>query len=157
MDARSSASTESSDRELLITRIFDAPRSLVFKAWSDPEHLARWWGPSGFTLPVCKMDFRPGGAYRYCMRSPSGIDSWIQGVYREIVEPERIVLTGSWTDAKGNPTRPATMTTITFEEHDGKTKLTLHNGVFESVAARDEHRGGWSSSLERLAEYLATA
>lgn len=156
MDARSSAATDTSDRELLITRIFDAPRSLVFKAWSSPEHLARWWGPSGYTLPICKMDFRPNGAYRYCMRSPEGTDHWIHGVYREVVEPERIVLTGSWTDANGNPTSPPTTTTITFEEHDGKTKLTLHNGIFESVTERDSHRGGWTASLERLAEYLAT-
>ena len=157
MDARNSAATEVSDRELVITRVFDAPRKLVFQAWSDPQHLARWWGPNGYTLPVCKMDFRPGGAYRYCMRSPEGTDHWIQGVYREIVEPERIVLTGSWTDADGNPTRPATTTTITFDELDGKTRLTLHTGIFESVTERDDHRGGWTASLERLAEYLATA
>jgi uncharacterized protein YndB with AHSA1/START domain len=103
------------------------------------------------------MDFRPGGAYRFCMRSPQGGESWVQGIYREIVEPERIVLSGAWTDAGGKPTSPETTTTVTFEEHNGKTKLTLHNGIFDSVATRDAHRGGWSGSLDRLAEYLATA
>ncbi len=153
----STAETESStDRELTITRVFDAPRHLVFKAWTDPRHLAHWWGPSGFTLPVCEMDFRPGGTYRFCMRSPEGRDSWVQGVYREIVEPERLVMSGGWLDADGKPGYQ-TVTTVTFEEHDGKTRLTLHNGVFESVASRDSHRGGWSSSLDRLAEYVATA
>jgi len=157
MVAGSSASAQSTaERELTITRIFDAPRHLVFKAWSAPEHLARWWGPSGFTLPVCEMDFRPGGAYRYCMRSPDGKEYWVRGVYREIIEPERLVLSGGWEDAAGKVGHETT-TTITFEEQGGKTKLTLHNGVFESVASRDSHRGGWNGSIERLAEYLAQA
>ncbi len=156
MAVRSSAATESAERELVITRIFDAPRSLVFRAWTEPEHMARWWGPKGFTLPSCKMDLRPGGAYRFHMRSPEGDDHWSQGVYREVVEPERLVLAGAWTDADGKPTSPETLLTVTFEEHDGKTKLTLHQAIFESVTARDSHRGGWNSSLDRLAEYLAT-
>jgi len=156
MAARSSAAVESSDFELVITRVFDAPRSLVFKAWSEPERLAQWWGPRGFSLPSCKLDFRTGGIYRFQMRGPDG-DHWSQGVFREVVEPERIVMDGSWADANGNPTRPSTVVTVTFEDLGGKTKLTLHNAVFESVTARDLHRGGWSSSLECLAEYLATA
>jgi uncharacterized protein YndB with AHSA1/START domain len=142
------------DRELLITRIFNAPRHLVFKAWAEPEHMAHWWGPKDYTLPVCEMDFRPGGSFRFGMRSPDGRDFRVHGVYREIVEPERLVLSGAWVEADGKPTGPETVTTVTFEEHDGKTKLTLHNTGFESVAARDSHRGGWTSSLERLAEYL---
>jgi uncharacterized protein YndB with AHSA1/START domain len=155
MVVESSAGAESTaERELTITRLFDAPRPLVFKAWSAPEHLARWWGPPGFTLPVCEMDFRPGGAYRYCMRSPQGNDMWVRGVYREIVEPERLVLSGGWEDADGKVGRE-TVTTVIFEERGGKTKLTLHNGIFESVASRDSHRGGWSASIERLAQYLA--
>ena len=157
MAARSNAATESAERELVITRIFDAPRPLVFKAWTEPEHMARWWGPKGFTLPSCKMDLRPGGAYRFHMRSPEGDDHWSQGVYREVVEPERLVLAGAWTDADGKPTSPETLVTVTFEEHEGKTKLTLHQAVFESVTARNAHQGGWSSSLDRLAEYLAKA
>jgi uncharacterized protein YndB with AHSA1/START domain len=155
MSAKDDVTTESAELELVITRVFDAPRSLVFKAWTEPERLAQWWGPRGFTLPSCKVDLRPGGTYRFHMRGPDG-DHWSQGVFREIVEPERIVMAGSWADAGGNPTRPETVVTVTFEELGGKTKLTLHNAVFESVTARDAHRGGWSSSLECLAEYLAS-
>ncbi len=156
MAAGSSAAAEAAEqRVLVITRIFDAPPHLVFKAWTEPERLVRWWGPKGFTLPTCTMDFRPGGAYRFCMRSPEGVDHWLQGVYREIVEPERLVFTYAWVDAEGKPGHE-TLLTVTFEEHNGKTKLTLHQAVFESVTARDAHRGGWPSSLECLAEYLAT-
>jgi uncharacterized protein YndB with AHSA1/START domain len=148
---------ESPERVLVITRIFDAPRTLVFKAWTEPERHVRWMGPQGFTGTIIKMDVRPGGAYRFHMCGPEGDDHWLQGVYREIVEPERIVCTYAWADAEGRPTRPETTLTLTFEEHGGKTKLTLHQAVFESVTACDAHRGGWSSSLDRLGEYLATA
>jgi uncharacterized protein YndB with AHSA1/START domain len=84
---------EPAERILTITRVFDAPRALVFKVWTQPEHLAHWWGPSGFSLPTCQIDLRPGGAYRFQMRSPTGDIAWWHGVVREIVEPERIVWT----------------------------------------------------------------
>ena len=77
------------DRELVVTRVIDAPRRLVFRAWTQPEHIARWWGPQGFTTIHCEMDVRVGGAYRFGMRSPQGTEHWKRGVYREIVEPER--------------------------------------------------------------------
>jgi uncharacterized protein YndB with AHSA1/START domain len=153
---QTNAISESPSLELVISRVFNAPRSLVFKAWTEPEHMARWWGPNGFTLPVCEMDARTGGNYRFCMRSPEGSDHRSQGIFREVVEPERIVFTGAWTDADGKPTSTVMVTTVTFEEHAGKTKLTLRQAGLESVTARDSHRGGWSSSLERLTEYLAT-
>ncbi len=89
MGAGSSAATETAERELVVTRIIDAPRDLVFKAWTEPEQVARWWGPQGFVTTHCDMDIRPGGAFRCCMRSPAGTDHWKRGVYREIVEPER--------------------------------------------------------------------
>jgi uncharacterized protein YndB with AHSA1/START domain len=76
MAARSSAESASTDRELTITRIFDAPRELVFKAWSKPEHLMRWWGPHGCKLTVCETDFRPGGTWRFCMLGPRGVEEW---------------------------------------------------------------------------------
>jgi uncharacterized protein YndB with AHSA1/START domain len=144
---------------LVIERVFDAPRSLVFKAWTEPERLARWFGPRGFTSTVLSADFRPGGSYRFHMRSPAGEEHWLQGVFREIVEPERLVSTFVWTDVEGRPVLPETLLTITLEERGGggKTKLTLHQAIFESVSARDSHNGGWSSSLDRLAEYLAKA
>ena len=155
MAARSNAATESAERELLITRVFNAHRSLVFKAWTEPQHLVHWWGPQGFTLPSCTMDLRPGGTYRICMRSPEGVDHWLQGIYREIMEPERLVFTYAFEDATGKPGHE-TLVTVTFAELGEKTKLTVHQAVFESVTVRDAHRGGWTSSLECLAEYLAT-
>jgi uncharacterized protein YndB with AHSA1/START domain len=156
MGAAANLVTEPADRVLTITRIFDAPRSLVFKAWTDSDHMARWWGPRGFKSDVIKNDLRPGGNYRIHMLGPDG-DHWSQGVYREVVPPERLVMVGSWADAQGNPTRPETTLTLLFEDVGGKTKLTLHNAVFESVTARDLHNGGWTSALDCLAEYLATA
>ena len=156
MAASASAAARPAERELVITRVFDAPRPLVFKAWTQPEHLVRWWGPQGFTTPSCTMDVRPGGAFRLCMRSPEGTDHWLRGVYREIVEPERLVCTWAWEDAEGKPGHE-TLLTVSFADHGGKTKLTLHQAVFESVTARDSHQGGWTECLDRLAGYLATA
>jgi uncharacterized protein YndB with AHSA1/START domain len=147
---------ESAERELVIMRVFDAPRPLVFKAWTEPEHLVHWWGPQGFTLPACTMDFQPGGSYRFCMRSPEGTDHWLQGVYREIVEPEQLVFTYAWEDAEGKPGHE-TLVTVTFTEHSGKTKLTLRHAVFASVTARNDHQNGWAACLDRLVEYLAKA
>jgi uncharacterized protein YndB with AHSA1/START domain len=155
MAARNSAATQPEERVLVIERIFDAPRDLVWKAWTEPERVAQWMGPRGFTSSVLKADFRPGGAYRFHMRGPDGVDRWQQGVYREIVEPERIVCTYAWADVEGKPTRPETLLTVSFAEQGEKTMLILHQAVFESVTARDLHGQGWSSTLERLAECLA--
>lgn len=157
MDARSNATAEAAERALVITRVFDAPRTLVFKAWIEPVHLAHWWGPRGFTSTILANDVRPGGAYRFHMRGPEGDDHWSQGVYREIVEPERLVMSWNWADANGQSTSPETLLTVTFEEYDGRTKLTLRQAVFESVTARDAHYDGWTSSLDCLAAYLASA
>lgn len=147
---------EPADRVLVIERVFDAPRQLVFDAWTQSEHMAKWWGPRGFKSTVLRNELRPGGAYRIHMLGPDG-DHWTQGVYREVVPPERLVMVGSWADAQGNPTRPETTLTLIFEELAGKTRLTLHNAIFESTTARDMHNSGWSSALDCLAEYLAAA
>lgn len=85
--------TMPSDPEIVLTRVFDPPRELVFETHSKPEHVAQWWGPRGTTLPVCEMDFRPGGAWRFVVRGPDGEDSPFKGVYREIVPPERLAQT----------------------------------------------------------------
>jgi uncharacterized protein YndB with AHSA1/START domain len=157
MAARSNAVvTEPTERVLVIERVFDAPRELVFKCWTEPEHLARWIGPRDLSSTILACELRQGGNYRMRMRGPGGQDHWQQGVFREIVPPERIVRTFCWTDADGRPTRPETLLTVTFADLGGRTRLTLHQAVFESVTACDEHRRGWSSSLGKLAEYIAT-
>ena len=143
------------ERELVITRVLAAPPSLVFKVWTEPSHLVRWWGPKGFTAPSCKMDLRPGGAWRACIRSPEGTDHWMQGSYREIVEPERLVFTFAWENDQGEPGH-GTLVTVTFADEDGKTRLTFHQAVFESVESRDSHHGGWSECFDRLQDYLAS-
>ena len=144
----------SADLELVVTRILDAPRALVFKAWTEPDRAVRWWGPQGYTIVYCKRDLRPGGAYRVGMRAPEGSEHWQRGVCREVVEPERLVFTFAWEDAEGKPGHE-TVVTVTLAEHEGKTKLTLHQAVFETRTARELHQGGWASALEHLAEYLA--
>jgi uncharacterized protein YndB with AHSA1/START domain len=151
-----SDTSHSSDLELVITRTFDAPRKLVFKLWTQAEHLAHWWGPEGFTLPSCEIDLHPGGAYRFQMRGPDGDDHWLQGVFHEVVESERLVMAGFWADSEGNPKGPTTVITVTFEEHTGKTVLTFHQAIFESITARDAHHYGWTSTFDRLTKYLLT-
>lgn len=154
MDARSSLATTPDERTLMITRVLDAPRALVFKTWTQPEHIARWWGPQGYTTIRCDMDVRVGGAYRCGMRSPAGTEHWKRGVYHEIVAPERIVFTFAWEDADGN-LGPELLTTVTFAEEGTRTRLTLRQTGFATVDGRDDHVGGWTSCLERFAEYLA--
>jgi uncharacterized protein YndB with AHSA1/START domain len=148
--------TEPAERVLTLTRIFDAPRSLVFDAWTQPLHLIRWWGPRGFTTPTCEMDVRAGGKYRFHMRSSDGREVWWHGICREIVKPERIVWTCSIDDADGNSISGETLLTVTLDDHAGKTRLTLHQATFESNALREGHSNGWNDAMERLAQYLAT-
>jgi uncharacterized protein YndB with AHSA1/START domain len=154
LDGLEAQARDTASRELVVTRVFDAPREVVFAAWSDATQAAQWWGPQGFTTISCEMDVRPGGAYRACMRSPEGTRHCRRGVYREVVRPERLVFTLAWEDADGNPGHEM-MITVTFADVAGRTRLTLHQTGFETVAARDDHRRGWSSCLERFAEYLA--
>ena len=153
MKAASDASAPS-DRELLITRVFDAPRSLVYKIWTQPLHMKNWWGPRGYTTLSCEVDLRPGGAWRVASRHSDGSETAEQGVFREIVEPERLVFTHAWEDQEGRPGHE-TLVTVTFVEHDGKTKLTFHQARFTSTKIRDGHVEGWNESFDMLAEYLA--
>src|ERR1700694_3641082 len=158
MVAKNSEPTTTSDQDIVITRVFDAPRELVWKAWTEPERLMRWWAPKGFTTPVCKVDLRPGGVFHYCMRSPEGRDIWGIAVYREIVEAERIVYTDAFADAEGNPVPPAhygmssghppeALVTVTFAERGGKTTLTLLHSIPESVEEREGTQQGWTEML----------
>jgi len=154
MAARISVTARSAQPELVITRIFNAPRALVFKAWTQPDQAAIWWGPRGFTTISCEMDVRPGGAWRRCMRAADGSEYRKRGVYREILEPERLVFTYADEDIDGN-VGPETLVTVSFADFAGKTRLTLHHAGFASVATRDSHQGGWTGCLERFSEYLA--
>lgn len=149
---RQSADTQ--ERELVLTRVFDAPRPLVFAAWTDPERAARWWGPKGFVSVSCDMDVRPGGRWRRVMRSPAGSLHVAGGVYREVAVPERLVFTYAWEDADGRPGHE-TVVTVAFAERGGRTELTLRQSLFATATARDAHRDGWASCLERFAVHLA--
>jgi uncharacterized protein YndB with AHSA1/START domain len=139
------------DRALTLTRIFDAPRALVFEAWTEPGYLMRWFAPNGFALPVCEMDFRVGGKYRFCMRG-LGNDHWVHGVYREILAPERIVFTGTLENDNND-----LLTTVTFADLGDKTRLTVHQTFSRETDSTRGARQGWTQTLEHLAEYLATA
>jgi uncharacterized protein YndB with AHSA1/START domain len=150
--------------ELVIERVLDAPREQVWKAWTDPEEVKKWWGPKNFTAPTIKTDLREGGTYLWSMRSPDGQDFWSTGTYREIVPMERIVVTDSFADENGNVVPAShygmpddfpleTEVTVTFEELDGKTKLTLrHTGM--AGEAGEQAEAGWNESLDKLAESL---
>jgi uncharacterized protein YndB with AHSA1/START domain len=140
---------------MAITRIFEAPRELVFKAWTDSKRLQRWWGPRGFTNPVCEVDVRPGGAILIHMRGPDGVVYPMTGVFHEIIAPERLVFSSSALDKNGNPLFEV-LTTVTFSEHDCKTKLTLRASVAMATAEAAPHLAGmdqgWNQSLDRLAQ-----
>ncbi|HXP06388.1 MAG TPA: SRPBCC domain-containing protein [Stellaceae bacterium] len=145
----------SDDRTLVIKRVLDAPRELVFAAWVDPAQAAQWWGPKGFTTVSAEMDVRVGGEWRRRMRSPDGPEHRSRGVYREIVRPERLVFTFCWEQGGAPGHGPETVVTLIFADlGSGRTELTLHQAPFATVAGRDDHRTGWSGALERLADYL---
>jgi uncharacterized protein YndB with AHSA1/START domain len=147
----------SDDRVLIVTRIFDAPRALVFAAWTDPERMQHWMGPRDYPSVHREGEIRPGGSWRCCLRSvKDGHDLWQGGVYKEIVPLERLVFTFAW-DKGHESSGHETLVTVTFEEHgSGKTKMTLRQELFESVESRDGHNFGWNSSFDRLADYLQT-
>jgi len=147
--------TMPSDREILITRVFDAPRKLVFEAITKPEHVAHWWGPRNMTMLTCEMDLRTGGAWRFVLRGPDGNDYGFRGVYREITPPERLVQTFEFEGMPGH----VSLETATLEEQDGKTKLTV-TCHYQSVEDRDGHynsgmEAGMKESHDRLAELLS--
>jgi uncharacterized protein YndB with AHSA1/START domain len=145
---------EEAGPELVVTRLFDASRDLVFECWTTPEHLRHWQGaPRGFTVTSSESDIRPGGFFRICMRSPDGMDHWLEGHYREIAKPERLVFTHVWLDASRKPGKE-TLVAITFAERDGSTELILRQTGFPSLESRDGHKFGWSSALDVLVDYL---
>jgi len=159
--------------EFVITREFDAPRDLVFAAWTESERMAQWWGPKGFTVMFAKLDLRPGGMFHYGMRGPDGSTMWGKMVYREIVPPERLVVIVSFSDENGGTTRhpmaptwPLEMlNTITFAEHGGKTTITLRSRAYNATeeeramfkAGHASMQGGFTGTFNQLDEYLTKA
>ncbi|NOV01730.1 SRPBCC family protein [Paenibacillus planticolens] len=157
--------------QLVITRTFNAPRELVFKCWTEPEHLLNWWGPAGMNLEVASLDLRPGGVFHYSMKSPEGFQMWGKFVYGEITPPEKLVFTNSFSDEEANTVRAPfspvfpleIMNTLTFEEQDGKTVLTMRGGpvnpteeeaaFFASMA--ESMQQGFGGTFGQLDEYLA--
>jgi uncharacterized protein YndB with AHSA1/START domain len=139
---------------LSITRMLDAPRELVFEVWTNPDHLAKWWGPTGFTATSCTVNLAEGGGWRTCISDGKGTEYWARGTYREIVAPERLVFSFAWEEPAGVPNRDM-LVTVTFADRDGKTEMTFRQAGFESVEDRDSHRGGWQECLDDLAGYLA--
>jgi uncharacterized protein YndB with AHSA1/START domain len=147
-------------KEFVIMHEFAAPRERVFQAWTDPKHLAQWWGPKGFTNPVCEWDARPGGNIYVVMRAPNGADYPMGGVFREIVVPERLVFTSGALDEKGSLLFEF-LHTATFVKRKDKTMLILNSRVIMTTAGADKYIGGFEAgmtqSLERLAAYLSKA
>jgi uncharacterized protein YndB with AHSA1/START domain len=145
--------------ELTMTRVYDAPREVVFRAWTDPQGMARWWGPKYFTNPVCEMDVRPGGALLIHMQGPDGVVYPMKGEFMEVVEPEKLVFTASALDDEAGEPQLVDLTTITFEDLGGKTRLTVNAVVtYASPAAAGALSGmeeGWSQSLDKLEDLLA--
>jgi uncharacterized protein YndB with AHSA1/START domain len=160
------------NQPFVISRVFDAPRDRVWKSWTEAERLKQWWGPKGFTVTHCKVDLRPGGIMHYCLRMPDGNEMWGKFVYREIVKQEKLVFVNSFSDKDGGITvHPMSvnwpremLSTVTFEEQGGKTKVTvqwvpadsstdIERKTFEE--GRDSMKMGWTGTMDQFAAYLA--
>ncbi len=146
--------------ELTITRTFDAPRDLVYTAWTRPDSMAQWFGPKNFTNPVCELDVRPGGAILIHMRGPDGAVYPMTGSFQEVVPPERLVFTSSAFAGVDGMFLLKDITTVTFAKENGKTRVTVHAIVTkatpEAEGALAGMEEGWNQTLDKLADYLAT-
>ena len=165
MSAISEPAETAKDREVIIERVFNAPREAVFRAWTDPKYLSRWFAPSGCTIRFPRLDVREGGSFHSCLTTPDGYECWCLGVYEDIVAPERIVYTIAMADADGNLLASLdagkdsdwpeeTRVTVTFAEYEGKTKMTLTQSVLESIAKRTGAYPSWLNMFDRLEEEL---
>jgi len=166
-----SAVAEPDATEFVITREFDAPRALVFKAWTEADHLKHWFGPTGFTIVSCSIDLRPGGTFHYGLRAPDGSVMWGQWTFCEILPPERLVAIVSFSDAAGGVTRHPwspdwpleTLSIMTLTEQDGRTTLTIRWAPFNATeserntfdAGHESMQQGWTGTFDQLAQYLA--
>ncbi|MFI5211881.1 MAG: SRPBCC domain-containing protein [Ignavibacteria bacterium] len=158
--------SDASKRELVIERIFEAPPEMVWRAWTDPENMKKWWGPKDFTCPSCRIDFKVGGKCLFCMLSNEGKEYWSTGTYNEIIPLKKIVCTDSFSDKDGNviPASELGMpgkdwplemyVTVTFEDLGGKTKMTLKHVGIPGAEMSDMTGAGWNQSFDKLAESL---
>jgi len=144
--------TSVADDELLIVRTFNAPAAVVFALWSSAEHMKRWMGPKGFACPEMAIDLRVGGRYRGMIKSAEHGENWFSGIYREIVQNQRLVFTFNW-ENEGPSAGLEMVVTITFEERNGKTVQTFHQAPFRTIERRDSHVGGWSEAFDKQAAY----
>jgi uncharacterized protein YndB with AHSA1/START domain len=157
----------------VISRVFDAPRERVWKAWTEAAQLKQWWGPAGFKVHTCKVDLRPGGVFLYGMTTPDGKDMWGRFVYREIQAPNKLVFIVSFSDPQGGVTRHPwsanwplqTLSTVTFEEQGRKTKVTVQWVPHDAAEVerktfdegRDSMKQGWGGTMDQFADYLKKA
>ncbi len=160
-------STSNDSARMVLTRVFDAPRELVWKAWTDPNYVMQWWGPKGCTAPVCRMDFRVGGKFLRCMRMPGGQEFWNAGEYHEIVPQEKIVSSMYFADSQGNKVEPEhygiehqaiedARDVVTFEDlGNGQTRITFVGNETMEDATRSGQVEGWNQILDKLAALLA--
>ena len=159
--------TVNEKERMVITRVFDAPRALVWEAWTNPKYVMQWWGPKGFTAPVCKIDFRVGGKFLCCMRSPDGQEGWNGGEYHEIVPHEKIVYSLYFADSNGNKVDPAqygmeheaidgARDMVIFEDFgNGQTKLTMIGNETMEEAKNSGQLDGWNEIFEKVAAVIA--
>jgi uncharacterized protein YndB with AHSA1/START domain len=160
-------STVNEIERMVVTRVFDAPRELVWKAWTDPQYVMQWWGPKGFTAPFCQMDFRVGGKFLYCMRAPDGQEFWNGGEYHEIVPHEKIVSSMYFADSKGNKVEPAQFgieheaidgahdVTLFEDLGNGQTKLTFIGNETMQNAIQSGQLEGTKQILDKVAAVVA--
>jgi uncharacterized protein YndB with AHSA1/START domain len=163
MSTATVSSTAIAQHELRITRVFDAPRELVWKVWTDPEHIKNWAGPRQFYATNIENDRQPGGKWRLRLQSDGfdtgdgvlrKLDLWQGGVNREVVEPKRLVYTFKWVQNPGLSENVETVITVTFEEQGGKTLMNFHQAFFVTSGDRDGHLRGWNSAFDKLEDYL---
>ncbi len=163
--------TSTSSKEFVISRTFDAPRDLVWKVWTERDHMMQWFGPKGFVMSHATLDFRVGGVFHYCLRTPDGAEMWGKFTYREIDPPRRLVWVTAFSDAQGGLGRhpfapqwpPQMLTVATFDERDGRTTVTIRWSTIDATpeeqrtfdAGHDGMRMGWTGTFEQLEAYLA--
>jgi uncharacterized protein YndB with AHSA1/START domain len=144
------------NNELIIHRVFNAPRSLVWKAWTEPDRIRQWLAPRGFTIPTAEGEQKPGGRWRQVMITPEGKELRLGGEYREVDPPSRLVFTQAWDDENETPGHE-TIVSITFVDRGDETEMHFRQGEFKSAESRDGHAGGWGECFDKLEEYLSRA